>query len=49
MRRRCRPIAAPWKDWTQRKGKTVDGRFVLERRDKHFGDFPAAKSPVSSS
>jgi len=35
-----------WKDWTQRKGETVDGRFVLERRDKNFRDFPAAKSAL---
>ena len=35
-----------WRGWTQRKGQTVDGRFVLERRKKNLIDFPAGKSAL---
>ena len=35
-----------WLGWTQRKGQTVEGRFVLERRDKNLKDFPARKSAL---
>ena len=30
-----------WTDWTQRKGETVDGLFVFDRRNKNLKDFAA--------
>jgi len=40
-------VANPfWAGWTQRKGRTVDGQFVLDRRDKNLRDFPASKSAL---
>ena len=35
-----------WKGWTQRKGKTIDGKFALDRRNKNLKDFPAVKSAL---
>jgi len=35
-----------WTGWTQRKGQTVDGLFVLDRRDKNLKVFPAVKSAL---
>ena len=37
-----------WIGWTQRKGKTIKGVFVLDRRNKNLKDFPAVKSARGS-